>query len=91
MATSAQWLNRKSTLYVYGSVLTGTSVIEIDGVAVPKMVYDVADQMPDGTYERIGWRARGKSKRMLPKNVPVVITVYEPTTRLRSAPLTFTR
>lgn len=91
VATAAQWLNRKSTLYVSGSVLTATSVIEINGVAVPRMVYEVRDQLPDGSFERIGFLARGKSKRMIPKRVPIVITVFEPTTQQRSAPLTFIR
>lgn len=90
-ATSAQWLNRKSTLYVYGTVLTGTSVIEINGVAVSRMVYETRDQMSDGSYERIGFLARGKNKRLIPKGSPIVITVYEPTTLQRSAPITFIR
>ena len=89
--TSAQWLNRKSTLYVYGTVLTGTSVIEINGVAVSRMVYETRDQMSDGSYERIGFLARGKNKRLIPKGAPLVITVYEPTTLQRSAPITFIR
>jgi subtilisin family serine protease len=91
VVTSAEWLNRRTTLYVYGRELKGTAVIEVNGVAVTRMVFEVRDQLPDGSYERIGWLARGKNKRLIPKGVPIVITVYEPTTQLRSAPITFVR
>ena len=81
---------KRKTLFVDGREMTGVTVIEINGEAMPKMVYSPKDQLSDGTYVRLGGKAPGL-KRLLPKSTPVLITVYDTETGVRSQPFSYAR
>jgi subtilisin family serine protease len=87
----AKFVGKTKTLYVDGRVFTQSSVIEIDGVAMPLMRYAPRDLLPDGTYLRIAGKAPGRINFVLPKHREVLITVYDSGTGQRSAPFGFTR
>lgn len=87
----AKFSKKKKTLFVDGREMTASSVIEIDGVAMPVMRYSPNDQLPDGSYLRISGRAPGRINFVLPKHREVLITVYDSSTGQRSAPFAFTR
>lgn len=91
VAASAKFVNSKKTLFVYGDELTVTAVIEVNGVAMPFMKYSPQDLRPDGKYDRIGGKAPGRTNFFLPKHQQVLLTVFDPATGQRSAPLPFER
>jgi serine protease len=89
---SVKYLNAKKTLVVTGAQFRqGTSVIEVDGVALPVLSYPPESAAPDGTFTSIEGKAPGRIKFFLPRRVTVQITVYDTLTTLRSAPLSFKR
>ena len=67
-----------------------TSVVEVDGVALRKMVFSVRDRLLNGTYVRMGAK-NPKIKKLLPKGETVTVTVYDAETGLRSAPIQYRR
>ena len=87
----ATYDKKKKTLFVDGREMTGVTIIEVDGVEMSRMIYSPKDQLSDGTYVRIGGKAPGQIKRLLPKNRPVLITVYDTETGVRSQPFAFSR
>jgi subtilisin family serine protease len=91
LVLDAKFVSKRKTLYVDGRLFTTSSVIEIDGVAMPLMRYSPGDQLPDGSYLRISGKAPGRINFVLPKHRQVLITVYDSGTGQRSAPFGFTR
>jgi serine protease len=69
-----------------------SSILEVNGVPLSKMKYDATFSVADGTLTRL--RAKlGKSgiEATFPTGIPVSVTVFNPSTGLRSDPLMFTR
>lgn len=81
----------KKTLIVDGLRFGAASVVEINGVPMPVVTLSEHDLQDDGSYIRISGKAPGEINALLPKRQAVVITVFDPGTGQRSAPLEFTR
>jgi hypothetical protein len=87
-----RYLAGKKTLQVTGTQFRqGTSVIEVDGVAMPVILYPAEAQLPDGTFTQLDGKAPGRIKFFLPRRKTVQVTVYDTMTKLRSAALSFRR
>jgi subtilisin family serine protease len=72
----------------------GAMVPEVNGVAIPALAikYDAGFVAQDGTFNRINVKlGKPLMREMIPGGVPVVLTVLNQTTGLRSASITFTR
>jgi serine protease len=71
----------------------GRTVIEVNGVAVPKKIkYDDNFRLPSGAVTRITIKlGKGLMNEMLPKNTQVQITAFDPLTQERSAAVSHTR
>jgi subtilisin family serine protease len=90
--TTVKYKKNAKTLVVMGAQFRqGTSVIEIDGVAMPVINYPSSSQTEDGTFTVMEGTAPGRIKFFLPKRVTVQVTVYDTLTKLRSAPVAFKR
>jgi hypothetical protein len=90
--TSVQYLKKRKTLVVEGAQFReGTSVIEVDGVAMPVNSFPAETAQTDGTFTRIEGKAPGRIKFFLPRKKTVLVTIYDTMTRLRSAPVSFRR
>jgi subtilisin family serine protease len=88
--TSLSYKKSKGKLTVIGqNFIAGDSVIEIDGLAVAKMKYPSEFVLPGGLTTRIV--TKGNVSAMIPAGVEVSITVFTPSTGLRSEPFTFRR
>ncbi|HVF91152.1 MAG TPA: S8 family serine peptidase [Blastocatellia bacterium] len=80
----------KGSLIIDGAnFLTGDSVIEIDGAAVPRVKYPAEFALPNGITSRL--TTKGNINSMLPSGVQVAITVFSPSTGKRSEPVAFTK
>jgi subtilisin family serine protease len=89
---TVRYLAAKKTVEVTGAQFRpGTSVIEIDGVAMPVIIYPAEAQQPDGTFTVLQGKAPGRIKFFLPRRESVQVTVYDSLTTLRSTPLTLRR
>ncbi|HSQ19039.1 MAG TPA: S8 family peptidase, partial [Blastocatellia bacterium] len=72
--------------------LEGSSVIEVNGVALPQTRYDSSYSIANGTLTQL--RAKlGKPaiRETFPEGLEVQVSVFNPTTGERSAPFRFTR
>ena len=89
LITGLAYKKGKGALIIDGAnFLTNDSVIEIDGVAVPRMKYPPDYALPNGITTRV--MTKGSLGSMLPSGVEVNITVFSPSTGKRSEPVTFT-
>jgi subtilisin family serine protease len=86
------YANKKAVTVNGIGFLNGDSVIEINGVAVPKTKYNGDSALADGTLTEISSKL-GKPlvKELLPKGVQVTVTVFNPSTGARSAPFFYAR
>lgn len=89
LITGLTYKRGKGSLIIDGAnFLTSDSVIEINGVAVPRMKYPSEYTLPNGITTRV--MTKGNINSMLPGGVEVLITVFSPSTEKRSEPITFT-
>jgi subtilisin family serine protease len=90
VVSSVTFDKKRKTLFVEGREMRETSVVEVDGVALRKMVFAVRDRLLNGTYVRMGAK-NPKIQKLLPKGETVTVTVYDSSTGLRSAPIQYRR
>ncbi|HYP25196.1 MAG TPA: S8 family serine peptidase [Blastocatellia bacterium] len=89
LITGLTYKKNKGSLIIDGAnFLTGDSVIEINGTAVPRMKYPADYALPNGITTRVV--SKGDISALLPAGVEVTITVYSPSTDKRSESVTFT-
>ena len=82
----------KKTLTVTGANFHAeTSVVEIDGVALPVALYPDSARQADGSYTQIEAKAPGRLNYFLPKRRTVQVTVYDTANKQRSSPIPFKR
>ncbi|HST21862.1 MAG TPA: S8 family peptidase [Blastocatellia bacterium] len=70
----------------------GVSVVEVNGVSLPKLKYDSSRRLADGSVIEMSAKL-GKSGMLatFPKGTSVTVTVFNPTTGERSEPFTYTK
>jgi subtilisin family serine protease len=82
--------NKKKATVVGLGFLSGSSVIEVNGVPLAKVKYDGSTALSDGSITEMSAKL-GKSlmSQVFPSGTTVTITVINPTTGERSAPFTY--
>ena len=66
------------------------TVVEVSGTALARAKYPKRFRNPDGTTTVVVGKQAGL-KQLVPAGAPVQVTVFNPSTGVRSAPVTFTR
>jgi hypothetical protein len=84
--------NKKSVTVMGLGFVDQSSVIEVNGVALSKIKYDTSTALPDGSLTEISSKL-GKSgmKETFPSGSTVIVTVYNPATGERSAPVPYVK
>lgn len=72
-----------------GGFITNDSILEIDGVPVPKVKYPSEFWLPNGETTRL--MTKSDVSGLLPKGVEVAVTVFTPSSAKRSEPFLFSR
>lgn len=86
------YANKKKVTVDGVGFMGSDSVIEINGVTVPKTKYNDDTTLADGTLTEINSKL-GKSlmNEMMPKGVQVMVTIFNRSTGARSAPFPYAR